>query len=103
VGATAACGRRDPGEVAGFSLLGWCLGFVVVWGSVVLGLQNGEGSMSVIRCEEFKVACAPNEESCAVCVLRIRAAEREEARARVEASRRVLLGRADGRDASNIS
>jgi len=44
--------------------------------------------MAVIRCEEFKVAGAPDEESCAVCVLRLRAAEREEARARVEARRR---------------
>jgi len=53
--------------------------------------------MAVIRCEEFKVACAPDEESCAVCVLRLRAAEREEAR------RQVLLGRAEGTDSSNIS
>jgi hypothetical protein len=51
--------------------------------------------MVVIRCEEFRVACAPDGGSCAVCVLRLRAAEREEARARVEARRRVLLGRAE--------
>jgi hypothetical protein len=51
--------------------------------------------MAVIRCEEFKVACAPDEGSCEECVLRLRAAEREETRARVEARRRVLLGRAE--------
>jgi len=59
--------------------------------------------MPVIRCKEFKVACAPDEDSCEVCVLRIRAVEREEERARVEARRRVLLGRADGAGESNIS
>jgi len=59
--------------------------------------------MAVIRCEEFKVACAPDEESCAVCVLRLRAAERAAERARVEARRQVLLGRAEGTDSSNIS
>jgi uncharacterized protein with PIN domain len=47
--------------------------------------------MAVIRCKEFKVSCAPDEESCEECVLRIRAVEREETRARVEARRRVLL------------
>jgi hypothetical protein len=72
-----------------------CLGFVVVSGSVVLALRDGEGGMAVIRCEEFKVACAPDDGSCEECVLRLRAAEREEARARVEARRRVLLGRAE--------
>jgi hypothetical protein len=56
-----------------------------------------------IRCKEFKVPCAPDEESCAVCVLRLRAAEREEARERIEARRRVLLGRVDGTDSSNMS
>jgi hypothetical protein len=51
--------------------------------------------MAVIRCEEFKVACAPDGGSCAVCVLRLRAAEREEARGQVEARRQVLLGRTE--------
>jgi uncharacterized protein with PIN domain len=49
----------------------------------------------VMQCKQFKVACAPDEESCEECVLRLRAAEREESRARVEARRRVLLGRAE--------
>jgi hypothetical protein len=56
-------------------------------------LRNGEGSMAVvIRCEEFKVPCAPDEESCEVCVLRLRALEREAARAGVEARRRQRAG-----------
>jgi uncharacterized protein with PIN domain len=49
----------------------------------------------VIRCKQFKVACAPDEESCDVCVLRIRALEREAVRERIEARRQVLLGRAE--------
>jgi hypothetical protein len=57
----------------------------------------------VIRCEEFKVACAPNAASCEECVLRAWALEREAKRARVEARRRVLLGKADGTGGSNIS
>jgi uncharacterized protein with PIN domain len=52
----------------------------------------------VTHCKEFKVPCAPDEESCQVCVLRIRAAEREEVRARVEARRRVLLQKVTGTD-----
>jgi hypothetical protein len=64
-------------------------------------LQNGEGSMSVIRCKEFKVPCAPDAESYAVCAMRLRAREREATRERIEARRRVLLGRADGADGSN--
>jgi hypothetical protein len=56
-------------------------------------VRNGKSSIAVvIRCKQFKVACAPDEESCEECVLRIRAAEREEERARVEARRRALLG-----------
>jgi hypothetical protein len=51
--------------------------------------------MAVIRCKEFKVPCVPDEKSCEECVLRLRAVEREEERARVEARRRVLLGRAE--------
>jgi hypothetical protein len=51
--------------------------------------------MAVIRCKEFKVACAPDEESCAVCVLRARALEREAERERIEVRRRALLGRAE--------
>jgi hypothetical protein len=56
----------------------------------------------VIRCKQFKVACAPDEESCAVCVLRLRAAERDAERERIEARRRALLGRVDGTDSSNM-
>ena len=55
--------------------------------------------MAVIRCEEFKVPCAPTEDSCAVCMLRSRAAEREAKRVRVEARRRERAeegGRAAG-------
>jgi hypothetical protein len=48
-----------------------------------------------IRCKQFKVPCAPDEDSCEECVLRIRAVEREEERARAEARRRVLLGRVE--------
>jgi uncharacterized protein with PIN domain len=57
----------------------------------------------VIRCKQFEVACAPGEDSCEECALRIRAVEREEERARVEARRRVLLGRVAGADVSNIA
>lgn len=45
--------------------------------------------MAVIRCEQFKVPCAPTDRSCEECVLRTLALAREARRERIEARRKV--------------
>jgi hypothetical protein len=54
------------------------------------------GGMTVGLCAHFHVPCDRTDTSCEECVIRTWAREREAKRERVEARRRVLLGRAAG-------
>jgi hypothetical protein len=50
----------------------------------------GDGLMAPVnRCGEFRVACAPGDESCEECVLRTLTPAREAGRERIEAQRRA--------------
>ncbi|MEJ2327104.1 MAG: hypothetical protein P8Y27_01560 [Chromatiaceae bacterium] len=49
--------------------------------------------MTVGLCARFHVPCDRTDTSCEECVIRTRAREREAKRERVEARRRVLLGK----------